>query len=59
MLGDAMFLLLGRRMPFLGVIIGVAFVIWGVAAHSPLREVIGVVSIVYGLVRTIGARRSR
>jgi uncharacterized membrane protein HdeD (DUF308 family) len=54
-----MFFLLGRRMPFLGVIIGVAFVIWGVAAHSTLREVVGVVAIVYGLVRTVGARRSR
>ena len=50
---------LTRRVPFLGVIIGVAFVIWGVAAHSTLREVVGVVAIVYGLVRTIGARRSR
>jgi energy-converting hydrogenase Eha subunit C len=48
-----------RRMPFLGVVIGVALVVWGVAHHSVLLEAIGCVVTVVGVVRTIAALRRR
>jgi hypothetical protein len=44
---------------FVGVVIGVAVVIWGVAHHSVLIEAIGCVVAAVGVVRTIAALRGR
>lgn len=54
-----MFFFLGKRMPFLGVIIGVALLIFGVLRHSPIAEVVGCIVIVVGVVRTIASLREK
>ena len=50
---------LTRRVPFLGVVIGLALLIWGLVGHSVVPEVIGCVVTVVGVVRTVVAFRQR
>ena len=50
---------LTRRVPFLGVVIGLALLIWGLAEHSVVPEAIGGIVTVVGVVRTVAAFRQR
>jgi hypothetical protein len=50
---------IGRRVPVLGIVLGVAFIIWGVAAHSTLREIIGILTALAGARGTIKLVRER
>lgn len=50
---------LTRRVPFLGVVIGLALLIWGLVNHSVVPEAIGCIVTVVSVVRTIAAFRER
>jgi uncharacterized membrane protein HdeD (DUF308 family) len=50
---------LTRRVPFLGVVIGLALLVWGLAEHAVLPEVIGAIATVAGVVRTVASLRGR
>jgi hypothetical protein len=51
------FFFIGRRYPFLTLIIGAALLVVGVAIHSPITDVIGCVGILMGGFRTVSKRR--
>ena len=50
---------LTRRAPFLGVVIGLALLVWGLVDHAVVPEAIGCVVTVVGVVRTVAAVRRR
>jgi uncharacterized membrane protein HdeD (DUF308 family) len=52
-------LLLFKRMPFVGVILGVVLLIWGVTSHAVILDVIGGVVTVVSVVRTVVGLRER
>ena len=51
------FFFIGRRYPFLTLIIGAALLVVGVVIHSPITDVIGCVGILMGGFRTVSKRR--
>jgi len=51
------FFFIGRRYPFLTLIIGVAVLVVGVVAHSTIADVVGCAGILIGGFRTVGKRR--
>ena len=51
------FFFIGRRYPFLTLIIGVAILVVGVVAHSTIADVIGGAGILIGGLRTVSMRR--
>jgi hypothetical protein len=52
-----MFFFIGRRYPFLTLIIGAALLVVGVVIHSDIADVIGCVGILTGGFRTVSKRR--
>jgi hypothetical protein len=52
------FFFIGRRYPFLTLIIGAALLVVGVVIHSTITDVIGCVGILMGGFRTVSKRRS-
>jgi hypothetical protein len=51
------FFFIGRRYPFLTLLIGAAVLVVGVVIHSPLTDVVGCVGILMGGFRTLTMRR--
>ena len=51
------FFFIGRRYPFLTLIIGAAVLVVGVVIHSTITDVIGCVGILMGGFRTVSQRR--
>jgi hypothetical protein len=52
------FFFIGRRYPFVTLILGVAILVIGVVIHSPITDVVGCVGILMGGLRTVSKRRS-
>jgi hypothetical protein len=52
------FFFIGRRYPFLTLIIGAAILVAGVVIHSPITDVVGCVGILMGGFRTVSKRRA-
>lgn len=50
---------LTRRVPFLGVVIGLVLFVWGVIQHAVVAEGIGAIVTVVGVVRTVASFRER
>lgn len=50
---------LTRRVPFLGVVIGLALFVWGLVQHSAVPEVVGAIVTVVGVARTVSSLRER
>jgi hypothetical protein len=53
-----MFFFIGRRYPFLTLIVGAALLVVGVVLHSTITDLIGCVGILMGGIRTVSKRRS-
>jgi hypothetical protein len=51
------FFFIGRRYPFLTLIIGAVLLVVGVVAHSTITDVIGCAGILIGGFRTVSGRR--
>jgi hypothetical protein len=52
-----MFFFIGRRYPFLTLIIGAAILVVGVVIHSTITDVVGCLGILIGGLRTVSQRR--
>jgi hypothetical protein len=52
-----MFSLLGRRYPYLGIVVGTALIVTGAAFHGMTFEVTGAVALAVGVVHSITAWR--
>jgi hypothetical protein len=51
------FFFIGRRYPFLTLIIGVAVLVVGLVIHSPVTDLVGCVGILMGGFRILSMRR--
>jgi len=51
------FFFIGRRYPFLTLIVGAALLVVGVVMHSTITDVVGCVGILMGGIRTVSNRR--
>jgi hypothetical protein len=51
------FFFIGRRYPFLTLIIGAAILVVGVVAHSTIADMVGCVGILVGGLYTVSTRR--
>jgi hypothetical protein len=52
-----MLFLLGRRYPYLGIVVGAVLIVIGVAIHGVTLEVVGAVAVAVGAVHSITAWR--
>jgi hypothetical protein len=53
-----MFFLLGRRYPYLGIVVGAVLIVTGAAFHGVTLEVTGAVALAVGVVHSIAAWRN-